>query len=256
MHHYLITLSYKGTQFSGWQSQTGDLKTIQSELLSAIRKSVKQREVVLVGASRTDRGVHALDQKVKVTIPCDIQADALQSSVNYRLHPDVKILNCTKVSKEFDLFNSCQKKTYHYYFCNQKNEIPIHTDQVVYVSREMDIEKMKKACSIFVGEHDFRNFYSKSSLAKSTVREITHFELSKCKFSPFLDEVMVFKIEGGGFLKHLIRYMVGTIFQVGLGYKTSDDIRDYLKTEKSDKLCQKAPAAGLYLYQIELNVGH
>ncbi|MBT3983850.1 MAG: tRNA pseudouridine(38-40) synthase TruA [Bacteriovoracaceae bacterium] len=256
MHHYLITLSYNGTQFSGWQSQTGDLKTIQSELLRAFRKSVKQRDVVVVGASRTDRGVHALDQKVKVSLLCDLQPDALQSSVNYRLHPDVKILNCTKVSKEFNLFNSCQKKTYHYYFSNQKNEIPIHTDQVVYVSREMDIEKMKKACSTFVGEHDFRNFYSKSSQVKSTVREITHFELSKCQFSPFLDEVMVFKVEGYGFLKHLIRYMVGTIFQVGLGYKSEDHIREYLEVEKDDKLSKKAPAHGLYLYQIELKNHH
>lgn len=252
MHHYKVRISYKGSQYFGWQSQEpitvkSDRPTVQSTIHQVLRKISKYQDCNVSGASRTDSGVHAQGQLGKISIPFDIEAKKLQMGLNSLLPSDIRIVECEKCSREFNPVKLSKNKEYHYYFCLSEIENPILNDFVAHVPGPLNIESMAEASKLFVGEHDFFNFYSQSSEAATTVRMIRNCEILKQNFGPFTESTYCLKITGNGFLKHMVRYISGALFEVGRGNVSFEDISKHLLHHQDHKLGPKAKAKGLHL---------
>jgi len=252
MFHYKVRISYKGTNYVGWQSQEAitekvDRPTVQTTIHQVLRKISKYKECSVSGASRTDKGVHAQSQLGKLSIPLDVEAKKLQMGMNDLLPKDIRILECEVCGEEFNPSKDSKLKEYHYYFCTSDIENPVLSDFVAHAKNSLDIESMKKAAKLFEGEHDFFNFCSPSSQAFTTIRTVISCEILKADFNSFNQEIYYLKITGTGFLKHMVRLIVGALFGVGNGSVNEGDISKYLKYHQVEKLGRKAGARGLHL---------
>ncbi len=252
MHHYKVKISYKGSNYFGWQSQEHisietDRPTVQKTIHQVLRKISKYQDCNVSGASRTDSGVHAQGQLGKLSIPFDIDADKLKMGLNSLLPTDIRIIECEPCSEDFNPTRVSKHKEYHYYFCLSEIENPILNDFVAHVPGSLNIEAMREAAKLFIGTHDFFSFYSQNSLAATTVRTVTACEILKANFTPFTEDTYYLKIEGNGFLKHMVRYVSGALFEVGKGNVTLDEISEYLSNHQENKLGRKAKAKGLHL---------
>ena len=253
MHHYKVRISYKGTNYFGWQSQEAitvetDRPTVQTTIHHVLRKISKYQDCNVSGASRTDRGVHAQSQLGKLTIPFDIEAEKLKMGMNALLPKDIRIVECEACEKKFNPSRMSKHKEYHYYFCISEIENPALSDIVAHVPGPLDILSMKKAVKLFEGEHDFLNFYSPSSQAATTVRTVKTCEIIKADFSSFYGDVYFIKITGAGFLKHMVRCIAGAVFGVGKGTVSLEEVSEHLKLQQQEeKLGRKAKARGLHL---------
>ncbi|OIQ19553.1 MAG: tRNA pseudouridine(38-40) synthase TruA [Bacteriovorax sp. MedPE-SWde] len=251
MNYYKLTICYKGTNYYGWQIQPEPHKTsIEGELLSTIKSINKNGVSNLSGASRTDAGVHAMGQVVKVSMSLDIDSDKFKLGLNSKLPKDIRILECVKCSESYNPVKDSISKLYHYNFTVNKLENPITSDFVKNIREELDIKIMNDAAKLFIGEKDFYNFSSRSTVAKTFVREITLCEIIETKTTFPGRNIYTLKIEGSGFLKQMIRYIMGSLFAVGSGDLEVSKIAEYLSERKNDKLTPKAMAKGLCLMKI------
>jgi len=252
MHHYKVRISYKGTNYFGWQSQEHisvetDRPTVQTEIHKVLRKISKYQDCNVSGASRTDRGVHAQSQLGKLSTPFDIEADKLQMGMNALLPRDIRILECETCEKEFNPSRLSKNKEYHYYFCTSDVENPVLSDFVAHVPGALNIKSMKEAAKLFEGEHDFFNFCSPSTQAATTVRTVLSCEVLQADFSSFSQNTYCLKITGAGFLKHMVRCISGALFGVGKGSVSLEDILKHLAEPQNEQLGRKAKAKGLHL---------
>ncbi len=228
--------------------------TIQGQLEKALSVISKSDEIHSIGSGRTDSGVHALSQYVRVRIPLKIAADSLAKALNSILPPDIECLSCVDSSDEFHPTFGAKDKTYRYIFSLGKRNDALTADMITFLSRDLDIDKMKSACREFVGEHDFADFFTTGTKVSSTVRTI--FECSIYEESPsgFLGSVypeyLVFEVKGSGFLKQMVRLMVSTIWNIGEGKVTVEDLRAALTRPSGKKLAAVAPAQGLFLCEV------
>ena len=251
MFFYRVKISYKGSEFYGWQSQPKENKeTIQDTIHQALRKIAKFEKCFVIGASRTDAGVHAQGQVAKLCIPKEVDASKLLLGLNSLLPKDIRILDCKQCEQDFNPINDAVTKEYHFYFSNNAVEMPLFNAVVDHVLTPLNLDLVKEACRVFVGEYDFYNFARRDGNALTTNREITKCELLKTKFSPISDDVYYISVEGTGFLRQMVRYMVGAIFAIGHEKNTIEQLREYLQNKKELKFSPKANACGLHLYQI------
>lgn len=252
MHHYKVRVSYKGTNYVGWQSQEAvteeaDRPTVQTTIHQVLRKISKYQDCSVSGASRTDKGVHAKAQLAKFSIPFDIKAEKLQMGVNALLPNDIRVTECEACGKDFNPSKDSKQKEYHYYFCTSETENPVLSDFVAHVPGPLNIDSMIKAARLFEGEHDFTNFCSPSTQASTTIRTVQRCEILKANFGAFSDEVYFIKIVGTGFLKHMVRLISGALFEVGKAKVSLEDISKHLTHNQDEKLSRKARAKGLHL---------
>ena len=252
MFHYKVRISYKGSNYVGWQSLEAvteqiDRPTVQTTIHQVLRKISKYQDCSVSGASRTDKGVHAQGQLGKLSIPFDIEAKKLQMGMNALLPNDIRIKECEACSEDFNPSRASKNKEYHYYFCTSEIDNPVLSDFVAHASGSLDIESMQEAAKLFVGEHDFFNFSSPSSNASTTVRTVLICEILKADFSSFNKDTYYLKIVGTGFLKHMVRCIAGALFGVGRGDVSGDDISKHLQHNQGVKLGRKARAKGLHL---------
>lgn len=252
MFHYRVTISYKGTQYRGWQSQSksgaeGEGPTVQGTIHQVLRKISKYEECGVAGTSRTDAGVHARGQLGKLSLPNEIAAGKLMQGMNSLLPSDIRILSCEACEPGFNPKTCAVSKEYHYYFSSEQVADPVLGDIVAHVAGPLDWERMEEAAALFVGQHDFYNFYRRNSDTSTTVRRVLACELSKASLSPLGAQIGVLKIRGPGFLKQMVRYMAGTIFDVGRGRVGVDQLSEYLREHRDEKLSVKAKAHGLHL---------
>lgn len=255
MHFYKIILSYKGTNYFGWQVQQESQITIQGELNKALAVITKSSEVSSVGSGRTDAGVHALNQVCRVEIPLDIPPDALVRALNANLPKDIRIKSAVNCDKDFHPIFSAKEKEYIYLFTNIKNESAFQRDLLTNINWDLDFEKMKKACSLFVGEHDFQNFYCLGTDISSTKRQIYSCELvarqNNQVFHEIYGDYWQFSIRGSGFLKQMVRLIIGSLWELGKGNISEEDLKKYLSgTKYQNKIGPVAPPQGLYLSQV------
>lgn len=253
MPSYKLKIQYNGAGFFGWQEQP-DCKTVQGELNKALRTLSKTGEVKSMGSGRTDRGVHALEQVVLVSLELEIDPENLLSGLNSLIHSQVKILECETV-EDFHPIRDALKKEYIYLFSLKKNISPFHRDFVSIAPANIDIAKLKEALGLFIGKHNFEHFSTKGTPVKSTIREIFSFELEEAPVSyPFdvaMQDVYVLKIQGTGFLKQMVRLLVGTVWNYSLGKITKAEVEKALSgVELKDKLAAVAPPNGLYLSKV------
>jgi tRNA pseudouridine38-40 synthase len=260
LQYYQVIISYKGSNYFGWQDQGdgGEKPTVQFEMLKALRKICGFADCIVAGASRTDGGVHAQGQVAKLSIPLSIDPAKLLLGLNSLLPSDIRVLSCLSCAKDFNPNKNCVSKKYRYYFTIEKVSLPALSDIVAHVpllahdsQQELSFnKKVSEACDVFVGEHDFYSFSTRDKSVSSSVRRVNKLELLKSNLSDFGITVYYLEIEGDGFLKHMIRYIVAALFEVGRGKVDSSLIEEELMNPSQDKICPKAKAKGLHLIEI------
>ncbi len=253
MNIYKVIVEYKGTNYSGFQVQPSG-KTIQGEINSALKILSKSDAVKTVGSGRTDSGVHAFGQVVRIEIPVDIPAASLPKAMNSNLPEDIRVLSAEVVADDFHPIFSAKSKEYNYVFSTEEHLSPFARELVTYFPFHLDIEAMKKGCQLFCGEHDFINYQCVGTEVESTVRKILSCELvcleSTGHWKHMAGEYYVLKVTGTGFLKQMVRLMMGALVSLGKGKITLEDLEKSLRMPLSNRLGPTAPPQGLYLKEV------
>ena len=256
MYYHRLIVSYKGTSYFGWQDlgTTSENKpTIEAIILQVLNKICKYQPCSISAASRTDAGVHAYGQVIKITMTLDIDSSKLLLGMNSLLPDDIRILHCEASRKAFNPNKDSKNKEYHYNFCTDSIHNPVFNDTVAHIPSmtmaTLDIALMQEACKLFIGEHDFYSFAKRDTNMISTFRTILSCEIVQTP-STFGNKVYTIKIVGEGFLRYMIRYMVGALFGLGRNEISVSDIRDALVKPNEVKLSAKAKSRGLHLIQV------
>jgi len=260
MYHHRLVISYKGTGYFGWQELgAGEQKaTVQASIHQVLRKICKYQSCTISAASRTDSGVHAQGQVVKITITLAIESGKLLRGMNSLLPDDIRILQCEPCSAEFNPNKDSKSKEYHYYFCTDLIHNPVLGDYVAHISPHskgsatgsLDIELMQRACKLFIGEHDFYSFARRDLTIRSTLRTVISCEILQAQPTTFGNQIYYLKIVGNGFLRHMIRYIAGALFALGRSQLSLNDISEALVNQKQQKICSRAKSQGLHLIKI------
>ena len=260
MYYFRVTIAYKGTDYFGWQAQSVDTSheekpTVEGAILNCLKRMAKHQKCTIAAASRTDGGVHAQGQIAKITLPMKITPEHLLSGLNSLLPADIRILDCAPSTKNYQPNKASARKEYHYYFVISPidnvatSEIALHLP--MNTEEQGDLELLRFACALFVGRHDFYNFSTGDSNAGTTIRQIFYCDIHKANFLPLADNIYYLKIIGDGFLKYMIRYLMGALQALIKGRITIDDIAHYLQEHQQEKLSPKAKSKGLHLIRIE-----
>lgn len=239
---YKIVFSYDGTRFNGYQKQPS-LLTIQGEMEKALKYINNDKNTVIHSSGRTDRGVHANNQVCHVDINVDITEYKLKRALNSLLPDDIYVKSTQVVSDDFHSRYMAKSKEY-YYLINLNEFDPIKRNYVYQFCKGLDIGKMKEASKCFLGKHDFRVFSNTEEDEKDTIREIYDIKFEE------KDGILKITFNGNGFLKYMVRTMVGTLIEVGKGKITKDDISNSLLNKQKLKQFKKAPSCGLYLNNV------
>jgi tRNA pseudouridine38-40 synthase len=277
MQYYVLDISYKATNYKGWQTQKNNELTIQGMIDECLKKQLKLfKEYKSIGASRTDAGVHAKHQIVKIQISKKIPVKGLKKLLNDHLPNDIRVNTVTICSQDFHPVFMAKNKTYKYYFAAKKDvenieELQVFTNELIGITHlNLDYEKMKKAARCFEGKHTFKHYFCRGTPIKSLIREITICEINKIQKSPnfiFEEKLDIYEltIAGNGFLKQMVRLIMGTIWNYSDGKIQIKDIKESLKIpdsakshtssevklwQSAKKLGPVAPPQGLYLDRI------
>ena len=264
MHYYKATIQYDGTGYAGFQWQK-EIPSIQNDFNLAIQKMIEGK-VTTMGASRTDTGVHAMEQLVKITSQNTIDCTTFTNSINQLLPAQIRCLNVLPCSGNFKPASDPVSKEYRYYFTNKRNVTLEDRRFISNFSLPLDVESMMMCVREILGIQNFQNFCSAGSNVKSTTREITVCELTEINPHSVFSESELFRlptelihcyqlrIEGNGFLKQMIRHIMSALWMVGSGKLTTDEFLHLLKGPKKDKRIWKVAAPnGLFLHEIKYN---
>jgi len=260
MHNYRLIVSYKGTNYYGWQDNGADedkptKPTIEASIHQVLKKICNYQSCTIATASRTDAGVHAQGQVIKITIPLAIDSEKLLLGMNSLLPDDIRISFCEPCSPEFNPNKDSKSKEYHYYFCTDSVYNPVLNDSVAHIyfddkTGSLDMGLMKQACKLFIGEHDFYSFAKRDTNMTSTLRTIVSCEILETQVLMFGNKVYTIKIVGEGFLRYMIRYIIGAIFALGRGQVSLSDISKALTHHKEEKISARAKSRGLHLIEV------
>ncbi len=259
LYHHRLIISYKGTSYFGWQDLGSIEKnpTVQANIHQVLKQICNYQTCSISAASRTDAGVHAQGQVIKITIALEIDSAKLLLGMNSLLPEDIRILQCESCPVEFNPNTHSKSKEYHYYFCTDTIYNPVLNDTIAHIpshskafTGSLDIALMKEACKLFIGKHDFYSFAKRDSKMSSTYRTIISCEILEAQPSLFSNKVYYLKIEGKGFLRHMVRYIAGALFALGRKELTLNEISQALLNHKEAKIASKAKARGLHLIQI------
>jgi tRNA pseudouridine38-40 synthase len=244
-----LTLSYDGSDFSGWQVQP-DASTIQGTLSSAIGRLTGEN-VLPQGSGRTDAGVHALAQVATFSTASPIPVENFLKALNDILPPSIRVLEVKEVSADFHARKSARAKTYRYRICRAAICSPFLARYVWHFPYPLDENAMSNAAAAIVGEHDFTSFAAVDPERGQENNEVSNVRtiFSSC-FERQNDE-FVYTVRGSGFLHHMVRNLVGTLILVGKGTLQPQDIASILAARNRSAAGATAPASGLFLVSVE-----
>lgn len=259
--NYCLKISYNGSQYEGWQVQPDGHKTIQGCLNKALEKITKTNDVSSLGSGRTDSGVHALGQIVNVKIPLDLGPSNLKAALNSHLPKDIRVLEVTLSTEGFHPVADAKWKRYDYLITTADILPPHFLGQITHIPKKLNLDHLEKALVTLVGERDFERFSTKGTPVKSTVRTLYSASLSTedWKTNPYGHEsikVLRLSFEGNGFLKQMVRLLVGSALNVALGKSSVEDLKNYLESSDTKKFGPVAAPDGLYLVHVEYNAQH
>jgi len=237
---YKIVLSYDGTEFSGWQRQP-DTRTIQGVLESALHKILRRR-IPVHGAGRTDAGVHAMGQVASFRAPTRLADRDLFRALNAVLPDDVRIISLDKADPNFHARKSAASKIYQYRIFSAPSINPFVYRYVLHIPYRLNVSAMRKAARLFEREADFTAFSSNREL--HPVRKVSHSRLVK------KGDELIYTIEAAGFLRYMVRGIVGTLLEVGRGKTVPQQIDDIFKRRERSLAGPTAPAKGLCLIRV------
>lgn len=245
MKRIKLTVAYDGTNYCGWQIQPNGI-TIE-EVLNKKLSKLTGEEVRIIGASRTDSGVHARGNVAVFDSETTIPPERVAYALNQCLPKDIVIVKSEEVPTDWHPRYCNTVKTYEYHILNTDIPDPIRRLHHTFVSYNLDIEKMQVAAAYLLGEHDFSSFCNVRTNVEDTVRKI--YELSIVKNG----DQLIIKIIGNGFLYNMVRIIVGTLLRVGRGFYTPEKVKDILEAKDRQEAGVTAPPQGLVLAAIEYN---
>jgi tRNA pseudouridine38-40 synthase len=239
----MLRVAYDGTNYCGWQIQINGI-TVE-EVINKHLSELLGEEIAVIGASRTDSGVHAMGNVAVFDTKTRIPAEKICFALNQRLPDDIRILESKEVPQDFHPRFCNSTKTYQYKILNRK--IPIPTERLYshFVYMDLDIEKMKKAAEYIVGEHNFKSFCSTRTQVENTVRTIYSLDIEK------KEDMIYITISGNGFLYNMVRIIVGTLMKVGLSVYPPEHVKEIIEACDRNVAGPKAPAQGLTLLKID-----
>lgn len=243
MRRIKLIVSYDGTAYCGWQIQING-NTIEGELNKCL-SSLFEEEILVHGASRTDSGVHALCNEAIFDTSSRMPAERIAAALNVRLPEDIRIVQSMEVESNYQPRKQNTIKTYRYYIEVGTVINPLQRKYVHLLRYQLDEKNMQKAANYLIGEHDFKSFCNIRSSAETTVRTITNLQIFR------EDNLLVIEVAGTGFLYNMVRIIVGTLIEVGIGKTPASAMEQILQEKKREAAGPTAPAKGLLLYRYE-----
>jgi tRNA pseudouridine38-40 synthase len=243
MKRVKLVIAYDGTGYCGWQLQPGR-PTIEAELNRALSELFGE-EMTVIGASRTDSGVHALGNVAVFDTESAIPAEKICFALNVRLPEDIRVQSSIEVAPDFHPRRTVSRKTYEYRILNRKIALPTERLYSTFVYYDLDVTRMREAARYLVGEHDFKSFCSVKTQATDTVRTIHQLEVRQD-----VDNITI-SVTGSGFLYNMVRIIAGTLIEIGRGASSPERMKEMLEGNDRSLAGPTALPQGLTLVQIE-----
>jgi tRNA pseudouridine38-40 synthase len=244
MKNFKLTIEYDGTDYHGWQRQKS-VRTVQQEIEKAVG-TMTGRQITVIGSGRTDAGVHALGQVANFKCATHLKPEAFLKGLNSLLPEAVVIRSCEQVEQNFHARYDVKSKAYQYRILNRQLPAAIQRQYAWHIRRLLDLEAMNRAAGHLVGRHDFTAFEGTGSPRSNAVRHVV-----SASFSRRNQDYLVFGIEADGFLRFMVRNIVGTLVEVGKGKISPQEFKEILASKNRSRAGATAPALGLFLMGVK-----
>lgn len=241
--NFKIIIEYDGTGFFGWQRQK-DKKTVQEEIETVLSMILNQ-SIKIFGSGRTDSGVHAFGQVANFHADTGINPLKLKKAVNSLIKLPIVIRDCTIVDDKFHSRYNAVSKEYHYFILNQEDPCAIKRQYQWHIRHDLDIKIMNQCCQAITGIMDFKSFENSGSPRSSTIREVLFSNIN-----PIKQNRLVFKICARGFLRYMVRNLIGTIVLAGANKITLNEFIKIVEAKERAKAGPTAPPHGLFLKKV------
>ena len=243
MKNYKLIIEYDGSRYYGWQRQPGH-NTIQGKVEN-ILSILCGKEIEVIGAGRTDAGVHARGMAANAFMDTPLSAEEIRDYLNRYLPDDIAVREVREASPRFHARYNAIGKTYRYTCFDGPVKSVFDRKYYTPLREAPDLERMRRAARILEGEHDFRNFCVNPRMKKSTVRRVDRIDIER------EGDYLLFTVHGTGFLQNMVRIMVGTLLEVGFGRMEPEQVREALEARERQKAGPTAPAQGLCLLSVD-----
>jgi len=240
---FKLTIEYDGSRFHGWQRQKRD-RTVQETIETALAVMTREK-IALIGSGRTDAGVHALGQTASLRTRCGLGAEIFFNGLNSLFPDDVVIRACEPVPESFHARFDAISKRYRYHILNHAIAPAIGRQFVWHIRKPLDRSAMRQAAQLFLGSHDFKAFEGTGSPRDHTVRSVIESSLADAGGGN-----LTYDIQANGFLRFMVRNIVGTLVAVGLGKITAREVSDILASKDRSRAGATAPPQGLFLMDV------
>jgi tRNA pseudouridine38-40 synthase len=237
-----LTLEYDGTNYSGWQLQSGQ-DSIQARIEAALGQ-IFSEPVRVHGSGRTDAGVHARAQVAAARIPRDFDPAELKRALNALLPADIVVLDAAAAPDDFDPRRAARSRVYEYRILNRPDPSAFEFRRAWHVREPLDLDATSVAARVFIGEHDFTAFRTTGSEERTTVRRVIASEWRRD------GDILVYRVEATGFLRHMVRTMVAAMVEVGRGRMNAEQLATIVDGRDRARAPAAAPACGLYLIEV------
>ena len=244
MKNYKIILQYDGSRYKGWQTQKNTDMTIQGKL-EAVLERMAGHPVEIHGSGRTDAGVHALAQTADFKLEEHFDKEEIFTYLNEHLPEDIRVLEIEEVPLRFHSRYHVVKKTYRYTIWNAPKADVFLRKWVEVIPEELDLAKMREASKLLIGTHDFLAFCGNRKIKKSTVRNVMAITIGK------KEEQVEITITGNGFLQNMVRIIVGTLVEVGLGKRSVESVGEALESRDREQAGYTISPRGLALVGVD-----
>lgn len=227
MRNLRLDICYDGSRYRGWQRLAGVDNTVQGKIEKAL-SGILGEQVEISGSGRTDAGAHAMGQVASFHCESDLPAEEILIQLRRYLPEDIGIYSCQEVHPRFHARLNAKTKTYCYRIWNSTEPCVFHRRYVTVVPESLNVSDMRQAAAFFLGEHDFSAFCAAKGKKKSSVRKIYSFEIERT------GEELRFTVTGNGFLYNMVRIMIGTLVEVGLGLRDAESIPNLFGGVRAD----------------------
>ena len=247
-----LTIMYDGAAFAGWQRQPA-CASIQGVIEDALRKMTGET-VNLIGASRTDAGAHALGQVAHFKMEADIPCEGIASGLSSMIGKGIVILKAEEMPDGFHARNDAKGKIYTYRLLCSKERMPLMQERCWHLFQMPDLDLMWEVSRALIGEHDFASFRASGCSSRDAIRRIDWIEISLHEPALFelagRGQIIDITVQGNGFVRHMVRNIVGTLVDIGCGKIERGELQQILRSRDREKAGHCAPASGLYLSKV------